>query len=391
MIIHTLKWIAIRGHEPPAFEAGPGLLNGQEHSANQLMMIGSGGVAGGPMQKPLPTLTSLRRLEPNDMQPMFHSQRHSASEDASELSKLSETEEKEFGAKSEALETSHAINMTSGAADDSRSSRRRRRRRRRKGEDEIDKSIGDKIGNNDQTARVQSREQAKMGKEKRQSGGLASEMGGGDDDSSSTDRLPPMGPLIVDEDESMPTSVGGSQRAPAAKVGASIEQGALGNNNNNRNKQQQRYQFSIDQQTRKRVSQVGSIVSQEQTSQDKQRKPKPAYNQNDDRSDEPTFIDHGVHSIAKDNSTNVEEIPSSDLDENGATASGPDLGQDQAGMPQQIPNGKATTGAQVAFYRAPFFTSWFVSVWNILFMPVFTLISSCCFRNEDSSTKKLLV
>lgn len=42
-------------------------------------------------------------------------------------------------------------------------------------------------------------------------------------------------------------------------------------------------------------------------------------------------------------------------------------------------------------YRAPFFTSWFVSTWNILFMPVFTLISSCCFRNEDSSTKKLLV
>ena len=42
-------------------------------------------------------------------------------------------------------------------------------------------------------------------------------------------------------------------------------------------------------------------------------------------------------------------------------------------------------------YRAPFFTSWFVSTWNILFMPVFTLISSCCFRNEDSTTKKLLV
>lgn len=42
-------------------------------------------------------------------------------------------------------------------------------------------------------------------------------------------------------------------------------------------------------------------------------------------------------------------------------------------------------------YRAPFFTSWFVSIWNILFMPVFTLISSCCFRNEDNTTKKLLV
>lgn len=42
-------------------------------------------------------------------------------------------------------------------------------------------------------------------------------------------------------------------------------------------------------------------------------------------------------------------------------------------------------------YKAPFFTSWFVSSWNILFMPIFTLISSCCFRSEDSSTKKLLV
>lgn len=42
-------------------------------------------------------------------------------------------------------------------------------------------------------------------------------------------------------------------------------------------------------------------------------------------------------------------------------------------------------------YKAPFFTSWFVSIWNILFMPIFTLISSCCFRNEDSTTKKLLV
>lgn len=43
------------------------------------------------------------------------------------------------------------------------------------------------------------------------------------------------------------------------------------------------------------------------------------------------------------------------------------------------------------FYRAPFFTSWFISCWNMLFMPVFTLISSCCFRGEDSTTKRLLV
>lgn len=42
-------------------------------------------------------------------------------------------------------------------------------------------------------------------------------------------------------------------------------------------------------------------------------------------------------------------------------------------------------------FKAPFFTSWFVSMWNILFMPVFTLISSCCFRGEDSTTKRLLV
>lgn len=52
---------------------------------------------------------------------------------------------------------------------------------------------------------------------------------------------------------------------------------------------------------------------------------------------------------------------------------------------------QTTTTAAQPNYRAPFFTSWFVSIWNILFMPVFTLISSCCFRNEDSSTKKLLV
>uniref|UniRef100_A0A6G1S3Y8 Solute carrier family 35 member F4 n=1 Tax=Aceria tosichella TaxID=561515 RepID=A0A6G1S3Y8_9ACAR len=46
--------------------------------------------------------------------------------------------------------------------------------------------------------------------------------------------------------------------------------------------------------------------------------------------------------------------------------------------------------AQVLVYKAPFFTSWFVSIWNIAFMPVFTIISSCCFRNEESTTKKLL-
>lgn len=42
-------------------------------------------------------------------------------------------------------------------------------------------------------------------------------------------------------------------------------------------------------------------------------------------------------------------------------------------------------------FKAPFFTSWSMSVWNIFFAPVFTLISSCCFRSEDSATKKLLV
>ena len=58
-----------------------------------------------------------------------------------------------------------------------------------------------------------------------------------------------------------------------------------------------------------------------------------------------------------------------------------------------LDSGSLERSAPVAglVYRAPFFTSWFVSIWNILFMPVFTLISSCCFRNEDSTTKKLLV
>lgn len=51
--------------------------------------------------------------------------------------------------------------------------------------------------------------------------------------------------------------------------------------------------------------------------------------------------------------------------------------------PQQPPS--------AVVYRAPFFTSWYVSIWNVLFMPIFTLISSCCFRGEDSNTKKLLV
>jgi hypothetical protein len=52
-------------------------------------------------------------------------------------------------------------------------------------------------------------------------------------------------------------------------------------------------------------------------------------------------------------------------------------------------DGQVAAG-QVLVYRAPFFTSWFVSIWNIAFMPVFTIISSCCFRNEESTTKKLL-
>lgn len=58
---------------------------------------------------------------------------------------------------------------------------------------------------------------------------------------------------------------------------------------------------------------------------------------------------------------------------------------------QAAPSSTLTASAVGLPYRAPFFTSWFVSTWNILFMPVFTLISSCCFRNEDSNTKKLLV
>ncbi|KAG9510336.1 Solute carrier family 35 member F4, partial [Fragariocoptes setiger] len=41
-------------------------------------------------------------------------------------------------------------------------------------------------------------------------------------------------------------------------------------------------------------------------------------------------------------------------------------------------------------YEAPFFTAWFCSVWNILFMPMFTLISTCCFRHEDTTTRKLV-
>ena len=52
---------------------------------------------------------------------------------------------------------------------------------------------------------------------------------------------------------------------------------------------------------------------------------------------------------------------------------------------------KGTISEPQMLYKAPFFTTWFISIWNVLFMPIFAIISSCCFRNEDNSTKKLLV
>lgn len=77
------------------------------------------------------------------------------------------------------------------------------------------------------------------------------------------------------------------------------------------------------------------------------------------------------------------------LDETAAAAEGE---QQATPIASQLAERAASFVAPNALlYRAPFFTSWFVSTWNILFMPVFTLISSCCFRNEDNTTKKLLV
>lgn len=68
--------------------------------------------------------------------------------------------------------------------------------------------------------------------------------------------------------------------------------------------------------------------------------------------------------------------------------------QRQANQLAELQPSRAPSQGQLSpglSYKAPFFTSWFVSIWNILFMPIFALISSCCFRNEDSTTKKLLV
>lgn len=61
------------------------------------------------------------------------------------------------------------------------------------------------------------------------------------------------------------------------------------------------------------------------------------------------------------------------------------------GLPPDAGALERATPLQAFAYKAPFFTSWFVSIWNILFMPVFALISSCCFRSEDTTTKKQLV
>lgn len=69
----------------------------------------------------------------------------------------------------------------------------------------------------------------------------------------------------------------------------------------------------------------------------------------------------------------------------------PSSGPSSSRIPEAVASNNPNQPHSELMFRAPFFTSWFVSIWNLLFMPVFGLISSCCFRGEDSSTKKLLV
>lgn len=82
--------------------------------------------------------------------------------------------------------------------------------------------------------------------------------------------------------------------------------------------------------------------------------------------------------------------PPSDQDELVASSAGGSASQAAEAAASAATNVESAPSARAFLYRAPFFTSWFVSIWNIAFMPIFTIISSCCFRAEDSTTNKLL-
>lgn len=156
----------------------------------------------------------------------------------------------------------------------------------------------------------------------------------------------------------------------------------------------------IERQTfaHKRVLHLSSIAGQQE--QQQQEPPPPPQRQDKKKSNpsepvmEPTMVDDELAARPESNYAD-ELIPLSSQPESAAPSqtSGADsyfnaadsmLSEDKSGEDQP----KRVAGL---VYRAPFFTSWFISTWNILFMPVFALISSCCFMNEDNTTKKLLV
>lgn len=138
----------------------------------------------------------------------------------------------------------------------------------------------------------------------------------------------------------------------------------------------------------KRVLHLSSIATQRQRPQQQQQQPShktSAGRESDELSVESTADDQ-LDREANDGDELI-QLPSQTEDRPGSSVhreTDPYLYQEQLGNDQ--PSKVASL-----IYRAPFFTTWFISIWNILFMPVFALISSCCFRNEDNTTKKLLV
>lgn len=181
---------------------------------------------------------------------------------------------------------------------------------------------------------------------------------------------------------------------------------------------QQQHRTSERQLFQKRLMHLSSIVPQPQQQQQQQRNrgSLPSYG---DTATPPIVMDTNYEDSLKSEATNGNSATSFDgetgdnLDQgqpsswsgqgdgDGSLAAASNIPPQSSILDQQLgPNNQVLdsellergTPVQASLvYRAPFFTSWFVSIWNILFMPVFTLISSCCFRNEDNTTKKLLV
>lgn len=137
--------------------------------------------------------------------------------------------------------------------------------------------------------------------------------------------------------------------------------------------------------THRRVPHLSSIAGQQQP---KRQKPQPqqSANKNSDDSLMESLEDH----IAREANNGDELSESPDQPTNLQSAQQSSDGYIDQAASAQIGDDQPKRVAGLV-YRAPFFTSWFISTWNILYMPVFALISSCCFRNEDNTTKKLIV